>query len=126
MDFQISRLGNKVLVRLKAEASNSEAVDSFCSEYKQHLTDAAHSNIKLNVLFDLRHATFSMLQASSGRLKAFFGKEIHDLSEKTIAMCTVVINSAPLAATMQILLNSFPGTVPTYITDVYPSKSKIK
>jgi hypothetical protein len=123
MDFQILRRANKVLVRLDVTQSNSNAVDTFCDEYKKHLEDAETAGVKLAVLFDLRKATFSMLYALSEKLKIFFGISIHDLSERTLNSCIVVINNKVIAKTIQIVLVTFPGTIPTTITDKYPSKN---
>lgn len=123
MDFQIVRQKDKVMVRLKADASDSDSIAVFCNEYKSHLLDAQKNNVKLSVLFDLRGATFVMLKSSSSRLKAFFGTEIQTLSDATLSSCIVVVSSKPLATAIQVILQAFPGKVPTSFTDVFPSKN---
>ena len=122
MDFEISQRDNKILVRLKLESKNVHSIHNFCEVYKAHLMEADKTNTKLNVLFDLRLASFTQLHLCSSKLQAFFGQEIKPLSEKTLNSCIVVVANKALASAIQLIINAFPGKVPTTFTDKYPSK----
>ena len=125
MDFEISQRKNKILVRLKQEATNFQSISNFCHVYKEHLTEADRTHTKLSVLFDLRLATFTQLHACSSKLQPFFSQEIKPLSERTISSCIVVVANKALASAIQMIINAFPGKVPTTFTDKYPSKQTI-
>ncbi len=122
MDFEISQRKNKILVRLKLEAHNIHSINNFCQVYKEHLLEADRTHTKLTVLFDLRLANFTQLQACSSKLQTFFGQEIKPLSERTLSSCIVVVGNKALASAIQLIINTFPGKVPTTFTDKYPSR----
>jgi hypothetical protein len=122
MDFQVKKSGSQIVVKLIPCTTNTASdIHSLCEQYKSFLTEAKENNVKLRVLFDLRHGTMDMLASPSiGPLKQFFGVEMHALSEDILSNCVIVIPMPLLAIALQKLIDAFPGTVPTQILQKHP------
>jgi hypothetical protein len=137
MSYTISRLANKVIVKILADPSVPSDIDGFSNEYRSLLyaqQEAQGDNQPtLVVLYDLRNVTLSFWKpklALCKRVVAFFS-EMADVSEHTVIATSSLLSpkgNVFMVAAIQKVVAAIPGhTIPTFVSsDVHACKAFLK